>query len=127
MTTITEAEVEQASLSAGDVSVYPAGDDATSKWPQPVAHASGPAHVQAVCRFSGRQSGTEPGDLEKYRNLLNRSGRIDELFEVFKEQPLAHGYALTSRQIVDSSIVGGLRQRKRTFLQDTDKNFQKKI
>ena len=65
-------------------------------------------------RFAGLQSDDQVPDqktLWKYRDLLSRSGRIDELFELFKAQLRSHGYELTSGQLVDSSIVEVPRQR----------------
>ena len=65
-------------------------------------------------QFAGLQSDDQVPDektLWKYRDRLNRSGRIDELFELFKVQLRAHGYELTSGQIVDSSIMEMPRQR----------------
>ena len=49
--------------------------------------------------------------LWKYRDQLSKSGCMDELFGMFKEQLWARGYELTSGQIVDSSIVSVPVQR----------------
>ncbi len=65
-------------------------------------------------QFAGLQSDDQVPDqktLWKYRDLLSRSGRIDELFDLFKAQLRSHGYELTSGQLVDSSIVEVPRQR----------------
>ena len=65
-------------------------------------------------RFAGLQSDDQVPDqktLWKYRNLLSESGRMDELFEGFKDQLRMRGYELNSGQIVDSSIVEVPRQR----------------
>ena len=43
--------------------------------------------------------------LEKYRNMLSESGRIDELVAVFREQVLSNGYRLQTGRIVNSSVV----------------------
>ena len=52
---------------------------------------------------SNRPSATKT--LWKYRDQLSKSGCMDELFGMFKDQLWARGYELTSGQIVDSSIV----------------------
>ena len=49
--------------------------------------------------------------LWKYRDQLSKSGCMDELFGMFKDQLWARGYELTSGQIVDSSIVSVPVQR----------------
>ena len=64
--------------------------------------------------FAGLKSIDQVPDqktLWKYRDELSKSGCMDELFGMFKEQLWARGYELTSGQIVDSSIVSVPVQR----------------
>ena len=64
--------------------------------------------------FAGLKSIDQVPDqktLWKYRDQLSKSGCMDELFGMFKDQLWARGYELTSGQIVDSSIVSVAVQR----------------
>ena len=64
--------------------------------------------------FAGLKSIDQVPDqktLWKYRDQLSKSGCMDELFGMFKDQLWARGYELTSGQIVDSSIVSVPVQR----------------
>ena len=54
-------------------------------------------------QFAGLQSDDQVPDQKviwKNRDRISQSGRIDELFELFKSQLRAHGCELTSGQIV---------------------------
>ena len=65
-------------------------------------------------QFAGLKSIDQVPDqktLWKYRDQLSKSGCMDELFGMFKDQLWARGYELTSGQIVDSSIVSVPVQR----------------
>ena len=65
-------------------------------------------------QFAGLKSVDQVPDqktLWKYRDQLSKSGCMDELFRIFKDQLCARGYELTSGQIVDSSIVSVPAQR----------------
>ncbi len=65
-------------------------------------------------RFVGLESDDRVPDektLWKYRNQLSESGRMEELFKLFREQIEARGYELTSGRIVDSTMVEVPRQR----------------
>ena len=65
-------------------------------------------------QFAGLKSLDQVSDqktLWKYRDQLSKSGCMDELFGVFKDQLCARDFELTSGQIVDSSIVSVAVQR----------------